>query len=90
MIRYKKRWDAQSRFYDFSIPLLAWLRKRRKSKMDFMRLFEIWGSLAMGAGDNKICIFDKLVVLRPDSLLVYLQGEVGMVGGNSTKKEMYK
>ena len=44
----------------------------------------------MGAGDNKVCIFDKLVVLRPDSLLVYLQGEVGMVGGNSTKKEMYK
>lgn len=56
---------------------MAWLRKRRKSKMDFMRLFGIWGSLAMGAGDNKICIFDKLVVLSPDSLLVYLQGGGG-------------
>ena len=44
----------------------------------------------LGVGDNKICIFDKPVVLSPDSLLVYLQGDMGMVGGNSTQKEMYK
>lgn len=38
----------------------------------------------------KYAFCDKLVVLSPDSLLVYLQGEVGMVGGNSTEKEMQK
>ena len=38
----------------------------------------------------KYAFCDKLVVLSPDSLFVYLQGELGMVGGNSTKKELQK